>query len=169
MKLYLILFAIVLYQGISVNIYAQDFKVPKDYTLDSEEDFAKYKEYIIPCINWLENTPINQQANKRKEANVFLITWLTGTPDLVLELNADMLNFSKKNPELIATFMGGWAKYDLENPGNKDKIKSNYAGFKSVMKVYKMGNGIQKDKEMDKLIKLDEKGELEKWIKENVE
>jgi hypothetical protein len=48
---------------------AQEFEVPKDYSLKKKEDYTKYEKDIIACINWLEETPLNQQEQKRKAAN----------------------------------------------------------------------------------------------------
>lgn len=44
----------------------------------------------------------------------------------------------------------------------------NLLGIKSAIKVYKMGNGLKKDKEMEKLLKLDEDSGLESWIAEKL-
>lgn len=59
--------------------------------------------------------------------------------------------------------MGGWTRYALQNNYSKDSVQGSIAGIKSAIKVYKTGL-LKKDKEMDKLIALDEKGELETWV-----
>ena len=64
--------------------------------------------------------------------------------------------------------MGGWTKYCLENNYSTDKVKSNLAGVKSAIKVYKKGTSMKKDKAMEKIIELDDKGELEKWVTEQL-
>ena len=74
------------------------------------------------------------------------------------------MTFGKKNPELLLVFMGDWAKYILQNGYSKDKVQGNLAGIRSAIKVYKAGSGLKKDKEMEKLIKLDESGSLEGWV-----
>jgi hypothetical protein len=55
-------------------------------------------------------------------------------------------------------------RYVLQNGYSRDKVQANVAGIKSAIKVYKLGNGLKKDKEMDKLIKLDDGGGLEAWV-----
>ena len=64
--------------------------------------------------------------------------------------------------------MGGWTKYCLENNYSKDNLKGNLAGIRSAIKVYKLGVGLKKDKEMQKLIDLEDKGELEKWVNDQL-
>ena len=68
----------------------------------------------------------------------------------------------------MMVFMGGWTRYILQNGYSNDKIQGNLAGIKSAIKVYKLGNGLKKDKEMDKLIKLDDSGGLEAWVAEQL-
>ena len=60
--------------------------------------------------------------------------------------------------------MAGWTKYSLENNYSKDNVKGSIAGIRSAIKVYKQGVALKKDKEIQKLIDLEDKGELEKWV-----
>ncbi|MCH8902964.1 MAG: hypothetical protein IIA45_03505 [Bacteroidetes bacterium] len=143
----------------------QDFKVPKNYSFEEKEDYAQYEEDILDCIDWLENTPINEERKNRGDATGFFLAWILGTPDVTIEINSAVLDFDKKNPSLLITFMGGWTRFALENPKRKsDTIKGTLAGVKSVIKVYKRDDGMKKDRKMEKLIKLQEEGELENWV-----
>jgi hypothetical protein len=51
---------------------AQDFVVPKNFSATKPEDYSKYENDIIQCINWIMTVPVNEQADKRKEAYAFL-------------------------------------------------------------------------------------------------
>jgi acetaldehyde dehydrogenase (acetylating) len=64
--------------------------------------------------------------------------------------------------------MGGWTKYALQNSYSEDEVKCSLAGIKSAIKVYQMGNGLKKDKQMEKIIELDSKNELKNWITEQL-
>lgn len=64
--------------------------------------------------------------------------------------------------------MAGWTKYSLENNYSQDIPKGSIAGLRSAINVYKKGVGLKKDKEMEKLVQLEEKGELEKWVNEQL-
>jgi hypothetical protein len=130
----------------------------------TKDEFINSEKKVLATINWLENTPLDQEADKRKAQNALLVAWITNSPTVTLEISAGVLTFTKKNSELLIVFMGGWTKYSLENNYSKDKIKGNLAGIQSAIKVYKKGISLKKDKEMQKLIELDEKGELEKWV-----
>ncbi len=131
----------------------------------TNEEFIESEEQVLATINWLETTPFDEQEDKREKQKALLFAWLTNSPTVTLELNADILTFTKKNPDLIIIFMGGWAKYSLENNYSKDNTQGSLAGLKSVIKVYK-NLSLKKDKEVEKLIELDTNGELENWVKE---
>jgi len=99
--------------------------------------------------------------------NALLVAWLTNSPTVTLEINADVLDFTKKNPDLLILFMGGWTRYALQNNYSKDNVQGSIAGIRSAIKVYKTGL-LKKDKEMQKLVELDEKGGLEEYVRKKL-
>ena len=151
--------------------FSQEFTIPNDVKLDSPEDYKKHEADILNCINWLENTPVNQNPEKRTKANAFLMLWATGTPTVTIEMQSFQLDLTKKNSGLLMTFMGGWIKHSIENPNEKNNtLANNIAGINSLIKVYSSnkGDGIKKDKRVEKLVKMNE-DELEKWVVEKIE
>jgi hypothetical protein len=147
--------------------YAQSAEL-LDKVPTTREEFISSEKNVISTINWLEDTPLDQEPEKRKNQYAFLVAWVTNSPTVTIELSSKILTFTKKNSELMIMYMGGWTKYALENNYSTDLIKSNIAGIKSAIKVYRKGVGIKKDKAMEKIIELDEKGELEKWVTEQL-
>ncbi|PCJ96097.1 MAG: hypothetical protein COA50_07910 [Flavobacteriaceae bacterium] len=151
--------------------FAQDFEIPKNIQLEKESDYAQYEVDVLNGINWLENTPLNEQTTKRENANAFVLAWIIGTPSVTIELHTFQVDLTKKNSVLMTTFLGGWAKFALENPSEKNNnIKGNIAGFQSLMKVYaaNKGKGIKKDNKVEKLLKRSPV-ELEAWVRKEVE
>lgn len=162
--LIMILFVISIHQ-----VKSQNFEVPKDYVLVVADDYAKYEKDIIACANWMENSPLDKDIVKRTDVNTFFMKWLTGSPTVTVSINADLvIQYTEKNPDLLMIFMAGWTRYSLENNYSQDQLKGYYEGYKSIINVYKKGIGIKKDKNLEKLIKMFDNGELENWIKENV-
>jgi hypothetical protein len=147
-------------------VMAQSYEIPQAYDFKTKEDYAKYEEQIIQTANWLESTPLNQEPEKRKEANAFLVKWITGSPSVTIALNSYILPFSEKNADFLIVFMGGWAKYKLENKSVMDEIRLNVEGIKSIIKLYKLG-GAQKDKTIGKLSGMSDK-ELADWVKKKM-
>lgn len=153
------------------GIYAQNFKIPNNYRFEKPDDYKKYEEDIINCIDWLEESPLDENEAKRKEANMFLKTWLTGSPNVTIELNSNIISFSENVPDLLMIFMGGWTKFILENPESKNNmLQGNIEGLKSVIAVYENNRkqGLKKDKQLEKIIDLENKGKLDSWVKEQL-
>ena len=149
---------------------SQEFEMPKDLKLESAEDYKKHEPNVVKCINWLENTPINQNPDKRTDANAYLMLWATGTPSVTIEMQAFQMDLTTKNASLLMSFIGGWIKHVIENPNDKDNAEAgNIAGINSIIKVYKAnkGNGMKKDRRIEKLMKLDE-SELQDWVAEQL-
>lgn len=148
---------------------AQDFEVPKDLKLEKAEDYKVYESDIINAIDWLMETPLDKEPNKRKQVNLFVITWLTGSPSVSIEIKGEITDFGDCADCLMA-FMGGWTKYSLENEYSKDQVKGNTAGIKSVIAFYeKNKKTIGKIKPIKKYAKLLKKGKLEAHIRKKME
>lgn len=151
-----------------IGLYAQDFEVPKNYTLDKAEDYAPYEQDIINCFDWLMITPINEQTEKRKEANIFLLKWLIGSPNVHIEIKQEIVTFIGTSPDLLMIFMGGWTKYSLESKNFDNKIEGTKAGIESVIEFYnKNRKFLPKDKNIEKYIKMKKKGTLNDYIEKN--
>ena len=159
----------VLLLTISQWAVAQSFTVPKDYKLKKKSDYAKYEQDFIGAVNWLEQVPVGEQTHKRSKVDRFVIEWISGSPDISVVIKENIVVFTDKNPNLLVNFLGGWGKYALEHPEDKDdEVKCNVAGIRSAIKVYQLGGEIKKDKKMEKLIKLDKNGKLEEWVREQL-
>ena len=147
-------------------ISAQDFEVPK-YQLKKAEDFALYEQDVIGAVNWLMSTPVDVQPDKRKEINKFLVEWLSGSPNVSIELKGEIVTFMSPNAELLVIYMGGWAKYVLETK-DTDKKSGTLNGLEYVIQFYqKNKEKLKRDKNVEKYITLKEKGKLEEFVKKN--
>jgi hypothetical protein len=150
------------------HISAQDFKVPVNYQLKAKEDYAKYEKDIINAANWLVSNPLNENEAKRKEVSAFVVEWLIGSPTVNVEINPTINDFEKKNQGMLIIYMASSAKYVLENNYSTDMRAKHKAALHDMIRVYKEGKGIQKDKKMEKLIKSDDEGKLDEWLADNL-
>ena len=153
---------------IGKNIFCQDYNVPPNYQFTSKEDFSKYEKDIIEAAKWLLETPLNEQQEKRKEVSAFVVKWISGSPTVNVEINPTIMDFEKKNPGMLVLYMAASAKYVLENNYANDMRAKHRASLRDLIKVYKGGKGIKKDKKMDKLIKSDEDGKIDEWLADNL-
>ena len=133
--------------------------------LDEAKDFEKIEPEILKLIDWLGNHSLDHE--KRIIANAHFVKWISGTPNVTVELNAYVLNYTKKNTDFMILFMAGWSKYVLENPDNNtDKMDENLAGVNYFLDFYEKGKdfGVRKDRKVAKLLKKRATGKLEKFI-----
>ena len=163
-------FLFIFFLGVSLTgLRAQEYQIPKNYELIKAEDYAKYEQDIIKTFNWLMETPANIQTDKRKEASTFLIKWISGSPTVMIEIKAEIVNFMESNPEQLIIFMGGWCKYALETKDFSNKVNGNLAGLESVIAYYtKNREVLKKDKNIEKFMKMKEKGTLQEYVKKNI-
>jgi hypothetical protein len=155
--------ALLLFFGAYSNSFAQDPELLESLP-KGKKAYLKSEKNVLATINWLETTPLNQDAEKHKQQFSLLTGWVMNSPTVDLTLDESVVTFTKENKELLTFFMAGYTKYALENNHSKDEVKGSIAGVRSAIKVYKKGVGMKKDKEMDKLVQLENKGELEKWV-----
>ena len=165
MRIYSLLAAILLFCNQS---FSQDFNVPAGYQFNSKEDFSKYEPDVLAASKWLLATPFNEQEAKRKDVFSFIFAWVSGASNVDVEINPTVMDFEKKNPGMLPVYIAASLKCVMENNYSKDmKAKHTYA-MHEMIKVYKAGKGIKKDKKMEKLIKADEEGKLDEWLAENM-
>lgn len=152
---------------IATSLFSQDFEVPKNYKLEKADDYETYEQDVIHCFDWLMTTPVNEQTDKR-EASAFLIKWLVGSSSVHIEIKPEIVNFIESSPELLTAYLGGWAKYSLESKDFDNKIKGSMAGIESVIEFYVKNKAhLPKDKNIEKYIKMKEKGTLVAFIEKN--
>jgi len=162
------LFGILMFSILAFSLVAQEFEVPKNCILSKEEDYAKYEGEVLKGIDWLLKTPISSQPEKRREINRFVMTWLTGSPTVTVNIKPEIVNFMKPNPDLLMVFMCGWTKYSIETKDNNNTAMGNQKGIEAVMEFYiKNKEYLKKDNNVEKYIKLKENGKLEEYISKN--
>jgi hypothetical protein len=149
---------------LSIVVRGQTDSLLRNPLPTTKEEFIASEPRVINTVNYLETTPIDKQGDAWRIQATLLVAWLTKSPEVTIDINSNIVSFAQKNPELMMVFMGGWARYILQNNYSKDVIQGNLAGIKSAIKVYKLGNGLKRDKEMDRLVKLDDSGGLEAWV-----
>jgi len=136
--------------------------------LITKEDFAKHEQDVINGYNWLMRTPVGKNPQKRKEISAFLMKWMTGSPNVSLELSEKIVTYMDCG-ECLMIFMSGWTNYALTTKDFNNKFKGNLAGTKSVIEFYKKNKKtLGKNKAIEKFIKLDNKNKLEDYIKSKI-
>lgn len=154
---------ITLFASLAISVSAQQSKLLSKPS-ETAEEYKANEPNVIATVDWIENTPIDENEELHKLQYGLLLQWISGSPTVTLSLQGYVTEYAKKNSELLIVFMGGWAKYALQNEYTTDALQCNLAGVQSMIKVYKTGK-LKKDKKMDELVKLDADGKLETWLK----
>ncbi|MFL5786425.1 MAG: hypothetical protein ACJ748_00100 [Flavisolibacter sp.] len=147
---------------------AQEFEVPVGYEFKSKQDYIKYRKEIIEASKWLQSTPLDINSKKRKEISIFVASYVNGNPFFNVDVSQTIIEIEKKNPGMLMLYLAGNARFVLENNYSQDKISMEKAALKGMIDMYVKGIGIQKDKNMERLVRADDKGKMDQWIDENI-
>lgn len=150
---------------ISTTAVAQEFEVP-DGLPSTKEEIANAEKDVIAAAKWLETTAIGTNMDKRIKVNAWVLSWITNSPTVTIEVQSYVVKLFDKNPQLMLVWMAGYARYCLENSYSNDKLKCNTAGIKSVIACYNLGGDVKKEKALTKVIEKDKEGKLEEWVKD---
>lgn len=149
-------------------VQGQDLpKFPKEDELKTKEDYVKYEPLVKETAEWLEETDLDKQVDVRMMANAFIIRWLSGSPTVTIEIEAIHSKLADKNPQLLAIFLARYCSYCIANNSYKNSLEPTKAGLLAMVKVYKKGIAVKKDKAIEKLGAAVDEGKLDDYIAKN--
>ncbi|WP_117884522.1 hypothetical protein [Aureibaculum luteum] len=161
------LLIIALFIFIGKNMNAQEVVIPDHIKLETEEDFKQNESLVLASIEWIQNTPLDQEKAKRKQINAFLMQWMSGSPTVSIKLVQGLVPL--ECAECLMSFMSGWTKYSLVNNYSKDDEKCTLKGVESTIAFYEKNKSeLGKNADIEKLIKRKNKGKLEKFVKSKI-
>lgn len=146
--------------------FAQSFEVPQNVQLETAADYTKYEQDIVRATDWLVATNLDMERAKRKEIGTFVVRWITGSPDITVELNKGIGDLYGSNTDLLLIYMAAYSKYCVQHK-NAAKFDAVKAAVLAMAAVYKKDIGIEKTGEMEKFIKLNE-AKKDKYIREQL-
>lgn len=117
---------------------AQDCRcpdIPKDNTWSTAAQYKRDLENVKKILQWLLCSPLQQELSKRSEANAFVLEWISGSPFVHVEVNTSDLPFTNDFPDLLFTYIHGYALKALET---KQKLSHDVyceAGYTAVAQL----------------------------------
>ena len=153
---------LLLFAGLKAN--AQEYAVPAHYVLKTKDDYARYEPDIIKTADWIQNTAWSAQPEKMEAATQFFLKWIKGTPAVSIKLTEAVMSLSDKNPQLGFVYMAQYSKYALLHKTDFDVTNANVEAIRAVIAKYHAEPSYKKDDDIEELIVLDKKGELNDWI-----
>jgi hypothetical protein len=154
----------------SIAAQAQGNPVPDDYKLVAPADYARYEKNVIPTIDYLLNAAPDPNSMEQKKATAFLINWVSGSPDVSIDIQPEIVNFFEKNKDLLTVFMAGWTKYALQTQKFDDALNGNIEGVKAVTAYYQKNKALMTpDENVEQYIKMQKDNTLAAFIKKQIE
>jgi hypothetical protein len=92
------------------------------------------------------------------------LQWVSGSPTVEITLDENLEKIYHDNIELMGLYMASYSSYVIQNK-NAGKLTATKAAIKSMLNVYKKGIAVKKNKEMAKLLKMNDM-ELEAYVAE---
>ncbi len=137
-----------------------------DLNMKTTEDYRELEPTIVEAYNWYINAPIGANPENRKAIGALLITWLTGTPDVTVEISEELVPYMKCEECLVA-FMGAYAKYAIEHKeGTLDGYKANVFATEEVIDFYTNNKKeLKKNKKLEEFIEMSKSGKLRAYLK----
>jgi hypothetical protein len=136
-----------------------DSLLPDNVILDERFSYNQYESYVIPAVNWLQQTPLSRERVLRRRMNNFIMLWLQKNNTVTVNMPEYLLKFQNINNEFYFLYAGGWMKYALQT-SDTSYINHVFAGVKSALNYYKAGMGVKQSDYLDYLVKLDNEHRL---------
>lgn len=140
---------------------SQASPLPPDFVFDAHGDMNRYNKLIVPCIEWLQQVPLDEDKKERLRVDHFVLSWLQINPDINISMPEYSFTFHGIQGELLYLFMEGWIKYTLQT-GDKTVTECSIAGIKSMLDYYKSGKavGVGRNDYLENLYVLQETGKI---------
>jgi hypothetical protein len=140
------------------------FEVPQNLVLNAKEDYSKYERDVINAAKWLEETDLDKKTDKRQQVNDFLAKWIAGSPTVTVSLDELVTRIVDRNPQLLFIYIASYSRSVLLNKASPNTLLAVKDGVLSVIKVYKKGIGVTRNRQLEKLAKMDQDSQVEDYI-----
>jgi hypothetical protein len=163
--LFLSLVLFLLVAPVSAQNYNDEISIPENYLLKKPEHYKEYEPMVVNCCNWLINNNVNHMPQRRIKAYSFIWDWMSGHPEITMKVHKNLVSYDKKNPDLLLTFMVGFALEAIENKDNTE-FDTQMAGVLAMLNCYTSNRSFfKKDKNCEKLLKMKSKDTLKDYVR----
>ena len=138
--------------------------LPQEVSFDSKADYRSKDAAVRNCLEWLVSTPLDLCNEERDQLNAYVLVWLSGHPDITVDVKSDAMPFFRAHPELLYPVLHGMAIYQMETAKEEaNTIAAHAAGIEAVLDVISDKELLRED-DFKQLRKLRRKGRLEEFI-----
>jgi hypothetical protein len=151
-----------------ITVNAQEGRCPKlpaSYLWETEKDYKKDEDLVKKTLRWLCATPYSVDVEQRSLANVFVLEWIAGSPDILVEVKTDYLPFYLDHPDLLYTFIHAVALFKIEKPGIKDEPTLYKEGFNVIAELAVQSKELSHSHALRPLLKAHKKSKMKEYVK----
>lgn len=166
----------------------EDSLIPFDYTETNPQEFYKYEQNVLNCVDWLVNTPIGERPIDRQVISQFLLIWMQATPSVVLNFDPKLMEFAQNSQymeEMMTIYVGGYMagllrEKEAQGKLNQmtvipkgttkaDRITAASSAIEASLEFYDINKGtIGRNRMLEKYKKMQKEGTLQDYIEANL-
>ena len=107
--------------------------IKENIQFETAQDYRSQDSFASKCINWLLAHSEEECAQDWDLLNAFVLVWLSGHPDYLVDIKKESLPFLKEHPELLYSMLHGTARYVIDTPPDKRSSKAMHVqGLEAV-------------------------------------
>lgn len=137
--------------------------IPRELKFASVDEYRQSDALAVDCMVWLLSMEALPCTEKRQELDAFVMLWLSGHPDLVLEVEPDFLPFLEAFPELLFPSIYAMALERMESP-QLEGIELHALAVERMLDLYGKTKPYRKSAEFKHLRKARRKGRLQEEL-----
>ena len=161
------LIVVILFGILPVFVQAQDYSGLKDIQLKEKQDYKNAETLALECSNFILTHSMFYKSYNGLSAVQFILRWMEGTPDFMFNIDDSLAKVWKQDKFIMGVYMACLTKYCLENPENaknNDVVELNATKL-FLNYVNHPDSGVKKTAALKKLIKADQEGKLNEFLK----
>ncbi|MFT7295820.1 MAG: hypothetical protein ACI80P_000575 [Flavobacteriales bacterium] len=141
---------------------------PKEAKFETNTDYRSKDGMVKTYLDWLVITPLSTCVSEREQLNAFVLVWLSGHPDIRVDVKSDALPFFRAHPDLLFPMLHGMAIYEMVTPlQEKNQVDAHVAGIETVLDVVD-SKKMSKTSSFKALKKLRRKGRLNEFVSSKI-
>lgn len=135
-----------------------DFAALASQTMTTEAQYKETEPAFIAAVAVLEKQPLGE-LTQAMPASKFAMAWLTKSPTVKINMDADYLHLAGENPGMLMMSMLGAARSAILNPSSA-ALDHKIAGFETALKMYDGDETAKPDPVVDKILQAWKAGNL---------
>jgi hypothetical protein len=127
-------------------------------------DYEESRDSVEDLLRWLVSTPLAIRPKDRSEANVCVMIWLAGSPQVTISVLTEALPFLEEYSDLLFPVVHGMALYKMKHPKECNEVRLHSEGLKALAGLIEQSELLSKDKSFRPLLRAYRRNEMEAYV-----